>query len=181
MKLIALIGNKGHGKDTAAEPLIAAGYKQVRMADPLKAMMRALLHAWGYDAGMIYRCLEGDLKEWPCPALAGQTPRHAMQTLGHEWRNTIAGDFWLMYFERALMEAKATGYPVVCTDIRYAHEADLIRRQGGVLVRVIRPGWSVDASHASEREVANIQWDYIVSNDSTVNELQNQIMEIAKQ
>jgi hypothetical protein len=51
-------------------------WRQVKFAGPLKSMCMAL--------GLTEAHIEGHLKEVPCELLCGQTPRHAMQTLGTE-------------------------------------------------------------------------------------------------
>ena len=98
--LLGIHGKAGSGKSTAAQVLIDGGFKRVKFADPLKNMLRAI--------GLTDQHIEGDLKEVPCDMLLGQTPRHAMQTLGTEWgRGCIGGEFWtcLLYTSDAADEA----------------------------------------------------------------------------
>lgn len=86
-KLLGITGKAGSGKTTASDHLVSLGWTRVKLAGPFKDMLRAI--------GLTDQHLEGDLKEAPCDLLCGQTPRHAMVTLGTEWgRDMIGGDFW---------------------------------------------------------------------------------------
>lgn len=146
--LVGLIGRKGAGKDTAAETLTARGYGNVKFAGALKDMIRTLLAYQGADGRLIERMVEGDLKETPTNLLAGQTPRHAMQTLGTEWgRDLIDSDFWV---KAAIRRAEAYGQTVV-TDVRFPNEMAAIQAAGGVCIG-INADWitPTEGEHESE-------------------------------
>jgi cytidylate kinase len=81
-------GPIGAGKSTAAKYLVDRhGYKLIKFAAPLRAMLRAI--------GLREEELDGPVKELPSALLSGATPRHAMQMLGTEWARTINPDFWV--------------------------------------------------------------------------------------
>jgi hypothetical protein len=139
------------GKTTIAEALVARGWQRVRFAGPLKAMLATMLAEVGEDRETISRMIEGDLKELAADALAGETPRWAMQTLGTEWgRKLIHPDIWVRLFLRRAVQLRRQGYPVVCDDLRFCNEAAAIRAAGGRLVRIERPGSGWKDGHASE-------------------------------
>lgn len=164
--IIGFTGHKGSGKDTAAEALVGLGFVNMKMADPLKDMLRAL--------GLSEREIEGDLKEEPCAILCEKTPRYAMQTLGTEWRDMIGRDLWSrIWSTRAMSEDN-----VVCTDIRFQHEAEAVRALGGRIIRVERPGLVLDLSHSSEREMLSIQPDAVIVNDASRHELHEQVLNV---
>ena len=108
---IALCGPAGAGKSTVAAFLEReAGCTRHRFAKPLKDMLRAI--------GLTEREIEGDLKEVPCPALMGRTPRHALVTLGTEWgRDLIHPDLWVNAWHRTLPAGN-----VVTEDLRFRNE-----------------------------------------------------------
>lgn len=141
--LVGFCGRAGAGKTTAAQILVERhGYRRVRFAGPLKAMMAAL----GLSAAEI----DGPLKESPCALLAGRTPRHAMQTLGTEWgRDQIDPDLWLRAWAREVDDGLAAGRAVVVDDVRFPNEVGAIRARGGVIVRIGGRGGEIPA-HASE-------------------------------
>lgn len=154
--IIALSGAAGAGKSTGAAYLAQAyGFERIRFAGPLKAMLRAFLREAGTPAPIIERMIEGDLKEQPAFVLGGQSPRYAMQHLGHNWGRQMMGDaLWTSAWEAAATGALARGVPgVVCEDVRYENEAAVVRRLGGTVVRIMRPGDKLDVgSHASEQQ-----------------------------
>jgi hypothetical protein len=144
--LVGFTGKAGAGKSTASHVLVDCGWQRVKFAGPLKDMMRGL--------GLSDRHIEGDLKEMPCDLLGGQTPRHAMQTLGTEWgRGLIHPDLWIMLARDRIVTAMAAGFNVVVDDVRFENEAALIRELGGYVVDVTRDGAGAGA-HSSESGVA---------------------------
>lgn len=175
--IVGFIGHKGSGKDTAAAAL--PGAANIKMADPLKEMLRALYRFADLDEETIERKIEGDLKEEPCPILLGKTPRFAMQRLGTEWRNFFGKELWSnLWLERVgRMSILDT---IFCTDVRFHHEANAIRGLGGLLVHVDRPGLEVDLSHQSEREMLEIAADIIILNDGTVDQLHERVRDVCE-
>ena len=171
-QLIAFAGEKGAGKDTAATVLIAEGWTNVKMADGLKVMLRALLAFRGCPAPEIERMLEGDLKETPSRYLSGRTPRHAMQTLGTDWARTLMSpDFWVETTEDRLDRLPCA----VITDIRFHNEAALVERRGGRLYLIERPSKGGVDTHVSETELRTIRADGVILNDfGTASDLQEE-------
>jgi len=160
--IIGLAGRAGSGKSTVAAHLAARGYRRIRFADPLKDMMRAL--------GLTERHIEGDLKEQPCPLLAGKTPRYAMQTIGTEWgRGIIHPDLWVGAWEARA----ANDNLVVAEDVRFPNEEAAIRRLGGWVIGVERPGREVGSGHPSENQP--ISPDLWLRNDGDVPALLAQV------
>lgn len=166
--LIGITGQKGAGKDAFARHFIERGFANVKMADPLKAMLRTLLDLAAIDEATIERMIEGDLKEVPSPVLCGKTPRYAMQTLGTEWRNMLGEDLWLNIWRDRV---ETSDVPVVCTDIRFAHEAAEIIERGGHMVRVERPGLAGGDGHSSETEMTNLPVDVVILNMGSLQQL----------
>ena len=158
----------GSGKTTLALGLRGHGYVRCRFADPLKAMLSAFLTHQGEHPDMVARMLDGDLKETPAATLAGRTPRHAMRCLGTEWgRDCMAPDIWV---NAAMMRAGdeiEAGRRVVFDDMRFENEAAAIKRAGGMLVRITRPGLRRQAGeHASEGALNGWQFDLEITNDA---------------
>lgn len=151
-RLLGIAGRAGSGKSTAAQVLIDAGWHRVKLAGPLKNMLRAI--------GLSDRHIEGDLKSVSCDLLGGRTPRYAMQTLGTEWgRDLISSTLWLDIAQRDISAALSEGRSVVIDDVRFQSEAELVRALGGTVLRIERTG--VDkGSHISEADVtADIDYD----------------------
>ncbi|RVB02856.1 deoxynucleotide monophosphate kinase [Mesorhizobium sp. M7A.F.Ca.CA.004.02.1.1] len=178
-KVIALSGPAGSGKSEAGRYLVDAhGYQSVKFAGPLKNMLRAFYHSVGLeDLDQIERRIEGDLKEEPCKYLNGATPRYAMQTLGSEWgRQLMSDDFWIRSWERKVDSIEG---PVVTDDCRFENEAETVMAAGGEVVRlhpkVFRRGTS---SHASECGISSDWVNHVVTNDGSIADLQDKMLEI---
>jgi len=162
--LIAFTGTKGSGKDTAGSAFTDRGYRNVKFADALKCMIHVLLMYRGATADYAYRCIEGDLKEVPCPLLEGKTPRYAMQKLGTEWGRDLIGEgLWVNSFKDKVNDPN-DNRPVVCTDCRFPNEVDTIRELGGHLVRINRAGQVIDDLHESERHIPTLDVHADISN-----------------
>jgi len=83
--IVVLCGTKGSGKTEAANVLrMNYGYHLLKLADPLKAMVKTLFKYFDINDFAIEEYINGSLKETPIRAVQ-QTPRHIMQTLGTDW------------------------------------------------------------------------------------------------
>jgi hypothetical protein len=165
--LIGLIGHAGSGKTTAARYMQKYyGFVPLKMADPLKAALYAL----GASASE----LEGEGKELPSPLFCNRTPRHAMQTLGTEWgRQQIGESFWIKVWKRKFLQLDSRT-PVVCDDVRFVNEADMIKNSGGFLIRLER-GTPPSSIHISEIELKSISVTEIWDNSGDINLLRSTI------
>lgn len=153
--IIGLCGLAGAGKSTVARMLADEfGFVVLPFAGPLKAMTRAL--------GLSAREMAGDLKEAPCAALCGKTPRQFMQLLGTEFgRQMIGENFWVETWRRTVDDARLAQIAdagelcpprIVSDDVRFGNEAGAVHALGGVVIRIERPGAgsASGAGHASE-------------------------------
>lgn len=172
MTVVAISGRKGSGKDASAKNFLESGFEQVRFADPLKDMIAVIFAYWGYDSEMIHRLIDGDLKEKPCEALAGKTPRYAMQTIGTEWRDLIDRKLWTNIFHRR-MTAPNAPEKVIVTDCRFPHEQEELQPYDGKLIRLNGgPGRTEEGNqHVSETLVDQLQPDYEIFNNGTLEDL----------
>lgn len=170
MLLLGLIGFAGSGKSEVGRYLVSDhGFRLVKFADGLKSMMRAFLSEAGVDNATIDRMIEGDLKEVPCDALMGKTPRHAMITLGKDWRDMIHPQ---LFMATALHKAKSLGVDrVVFDDLRYLSGAEFFKSHGGVIWRVQRPDVGPKSNHPSETETLDIIPDEAILNSGTIDDL----------
>lgn len=169
-QIVALVGKAGSGKSTAAEYLMAeGGFRRVKFADPLKDMLRAI--------GLGEEEIEGSLKNEPCAILNGQSPRYAMITLGTEWgRNLIGPDFWTNLWVRRATSKRL----VVVDDCRFLNEAAIVRQNGGIIIRIIRPdasGGTNYGTHVSETEQDQIKADFEVENTGTIDDLGRAVLQ----
>ena len=170
-KIIGIAGRKFSGKDTVAKLFGDLGYENVKMAGALKGMLRFYLGYIGANQEVIERMIEGDLKEEPSAVLGGKTPRWAMQSLGTEWgRDLIYQNIWVDSFVlRAELFDK-----VVCSDVRFPNEVDVIRNLGGKVYRIERDtGPNEFSNHPSEAMIDGLDVDGIIDNNGTLDDLAN--------
>lgn len=161
--IIGFSGPAGAGKSTAANFLVKLhGFRLVKFAGPLKAMLRAIMP--GDDMN---EWIEGALKGTVHPVL-GQTPRHAMQTLGTEWgRACMGSDFWVNLARHEV----AGGDDVVIDDVRFQNEYEMITGLGGKVIQ-IRPKVMTHFRHISEVGCA---FDQVIYNDGSMSDLFEQV------
>ena len=176
----AFAGKRGSGKSTASSVLVdELDFVDLKFADPLKNMLRALYRTCGVDAFTIERKIEGDLKEVPCDWLNGATPRWAMQSLGTEWRDLISTTLWSDIFVKRV-ESGAFGDKIVCSDFRFPHEAEALDRLNAYTYRIDRPSLVDDeaSKHASEALVDTLPVRSILVNDGTVEDLKEFVRDL---
>lgn len=149
------------GKTTLAN--LIPGVVRYSFADPLRAMIAALLDNIGYDMDRIWRCFHGDLKEVPIPEFGGRTPRFLLQTIGTEWgRWLITPEIWTNVMAARLRHRPG---PVVIDDMRFPNEYEMLRARGATLVRIDRPGYTRTGNHASDGALDGYSFDLYVTND----------------
>jgi len=176
--VVALCGEKGHGKDTAAAPFLDCGFQRVAFAGALKAMVRAYLEYRGVEPDMIEMYIEGSLKETPDDLFGGQCCREFMQKLGTEFgRNMIYDNIWVDSFaDHCEMYSK-----VVCTDLRFPNENQQLAEMGAIRMRVVSPRKKRNqySLHSSEQHIADLDVDVEIVNDGTIGELHDKVWSAA--
>jgi hypothetical protein len=176
-QIIGVTGRKFNGKDTLAEYLKKKyGYQQMMFAKPIKDLCRLI---FGFNEEQLYGSTKETLDErW------GVTPRDMFQYIGTEMfrkmmANKIPGigeGFWikcLMEQVKSILRENPDAR-IVISDVRFPNEIDVIRQLGGLLIRVKRP--SVNNStdvHESEIYIEQLEVDFELLNDSTIDSLYN--------
>lgn len=195
--IIGTVGLIGSGKGTLGDILISQGFKNESFAKSLKDAASAV---FGWDREL----LEGSTTEsriwrervdaWWSEKLniPDLSPRLALQLMGTEvFRNHFHQDIWTLSMEARLMNNDSD---IVVTDARFPNEIAMIRRLGGVVVRIKRgddPEWFNLASrdpesmpimypdvHASEYSWASCTPDYMIVNDGTIDDLRARVMDL---
>jgi hypothetical protein len=164
--VIGIAGRAGAGKNLAASMI--PGAVSVGLADPLYAGISAM---FGVSESVLRA---RSLKERPLPPF-GVTVRRLLQTLGTEWgRDSIATDIWIRLLDQRIADLESRGVQVVAvSDVRFANEAEYVRRRGGVVWLVRRPGTEAPADHSSE--ACGIDADVVIDNAGTAEDLRGQV------
>jgi hypothetical protein len=168
--LIGLCGLAGSGKSTAAQYLVSRHhFRRLSYAAPIKRMLRVFLDEAGVGLFTSKEMTDGNLKETPCEALAGHSPRWAMQTLGTEWgRDLIAQDIWRKILLGKVRKCLEAGISVVVDDVRFENEVQGLKAEGFTIVGVKRPGTAI-GDHSSESQL--LSFDRILLNDGSMEKL----------
>lgn len=165
-RIVALGYQAESGKDTVAEILMDHDVLLSRfaLAQPMKASARTLF-------GLTAEQTDGKLKNVIDPRW-GCTPRALMQKLASALRSAFGEDIQVrMMLDRA--HRWKEDY-IVVPDVRVRAEADALRAAGAKLVKVDRPGERLsgtEAAHHTEHELASYEWDAVIVNDGTIEQL----------
>lgn len=203
--IIGICGFIGSGKDTIADYLVNTHeFRRESFANTLKDAVaavfgwdRTLLEGRTKEA----REWREQKDEWWSLRLDREiTPRWVLQYWGTEvCRQGFHDDIWIASLENKIRNSKDN---VVITDCRFPNEIKAIKRAGGIVVRVKRgaePDWYEAAEsmnrgdrnnmtwaistdkirrlgiHASETSWVGTKFDFVLNNDSTLNDLYQQV------
>lgn len=169
MIVVGLAGPARSGKSTVAMHLIDThGFAEYAFAEPIKEGLRVM---FDLDDDQLY----GERKEVVIPWL-GVSPRELAQTLGTEWgRRHVQDDVWLRLAQRWLQRVPRFLTGVVFSDVRFENEAEFVRRNGGVIVHLVREDRPEVREHVSERGVAVSEGDLVIRNEGGIDELHRRV------
>ena len=199
-KLIGICGFIGSGKDTAADYLVNIhGFRRDSFAATLKDAVAAV---FGWDREMLEgrtkhaREWREQIDPWWAERLEmpNLTPRLVLQLWGTEvCRKGFHNDIWIASVENKLRTSQDN---IVISDCRFPNEIKAIKSAGGKVIwvqRGILPHWhdvAVQANkgsesaqqflaqegiHASETAWVGTNFDYIVDNNRSFDELYKQL------
>ena len=207
--IIGFVGFIGSGKDTAADYLVNfLGFRRDSFANTLKDAVaavfgwdRVLLEGRTKEA----REWREQRDEWWSNRLGRDiTPRWVLQYWGTEvCRQGFHDDIWIASLENKI---RKTGDNIVISDVRFPNEIKAIHNAGGLVVRIKRgddPVWYQDAInmnegrgnmswllstermkklgiHASETAWVGGEIDHTVWNDSSIDDLFDQIRSLVE-
>jgi Deoxynucleotide monophosphate kinase len=68
----------------------------------------------------------------------------------------------------------------VITDVRFPNEAEYISRNNGIVIKVNRPNFDngVPTDHPSERHIATLPFDYLITNDRGLDDVTEAVIRI---
>jgi hypothetical protein len=176
--LIGLVGLIGSGKDTVAERLVTHhNYKRDSFAKSLKDAVSSMFN-WDREL------LEGNTSEsrkwreqpdkfWSEKMCKEVTPRWVLQYFGTEvMRQNMYDAIWV-----DSVIGRYKGENTVISDTRFQNEIKTIKAHGGKILLVkrgelpTREEMQNNGSHQSEWDWMGSNFDYIIENNSTLEEL----------
>lgn len=187
MKLIALAGLHGAGKDTVADALPA---RKLAFADTL---YEEVAEAFGVT---VERLKDRSRKDTPQEALAvrfckdvdfflyilccsesARSPRQIFQWWG-DYRRAQDPDYFVRALQDRTLLIENSDFcnnaltRLVITDVRFPNEAAMVRQLGGQVWQVVRPGHEPPRTgHASETTGDEFAPDRVLVNDGSLDEL----------
>jgi len=144
--LIGISGYKQSGKDSVAAFIAESherGYKKFSFAHKLKSICTEM-----FDIPMsVWE--DGEAKE-TIDTRYHVTPRDILIKVGTDCFRTLHPNVWVEACFSEIIKAEC-GHAVI-SDVRFQNEADSIIREGGVIIRVVRPGYD------KGEDVGDIDW-----------------------
>jgi hypothetical protein len=162
--IIGLSGYARSGKDTVADYLVThKGFTRVAFADPIRKILYAVNPMIDGErlADMV------DTYGWDITKSKPEV-REFLQALGYSARVHINPNVWIM----AAFSGMTRNENYVIADVRFRNEANAIKEFGGQIWRIQRPGVEAVNGHVSEWEMDEYEYDWAVSNDGTLEQLE---------
>lgn len=203
--IVGFVGFIGSGKDTAADYLVNFhGFRRDSFANTLKD---AVANVFGWDRTLLEgrtaeaRAWREEVDTWWAERLnmPNLTPRWILQYWGTEvCRQGFHDDIWIASVENKMRKTKDS---IVISDVRFPNEIRAIHNAGGIVIWVQRgelPSWHIMAGkanngdpfaaeklkalgvHASETAWVGGKIDHIISNNTSIDDLYEQIKNLVE-
>ena len=159
--LIGLSGYAGTGKDEVARVLVGErGFVRAAVSDPLRRLLYAIDPAICAEVGGDLRHVSQLAGAWSYEEIKGiGDGRSFMQRLGRALRQEFGEDVLINHVLN-----QDPGANRVSSSIRYPNEALAVRKRGGFIVRVDRPGVGPANGDVSETALDDYDFDARIIN-----------------
>lgn len=110
------------------------------------------------------------------------TIRQLLQKFGTEVGRNISPNLWVEVLMNDYIKAKLDGYEEdwIITDVRFENEANAIRENNGILIRINR-NTNLKDEHLSETALDNYKnFDLVIDNNGTIDELIDKVYDFMK-
>lgn len=110
------------------------------------------------------------------------TIRQLLQKFGTEVGRNISPNLWVEALMNDYIKAKLDGYEEdwIITDVRFENEANAIRENNGILIRINR-NTNLKDEHLSETALDNYKnFDLVIDNNGTIDELIDKVYDFMK-
>jgi len=190
--IIGLSGYAQSGKDTVAELLIHNyGFQRISFASPIRNAVYTLnptimdldfyepvslvevIDKHGWELAKTMRGNKGDYLRYP-------DVRRLLQVMGTDVGRGLFGEtFWI---DQAFKQADAEGHErIVMPDVRFPNEARAIAARSGDVWRINRHNHTPVNAHKSETAMDNFMFKHVIYNDSTLDDLSEEVFMLARE
>lgn len=174
MILIGISGKKTSGKTTCAEIIKELFPDKTIIINFSDAVKESLKVIFDFSDSELY----GDDKE-KVNEFWNITPREVMQFYATDlMRNqlskrfeTISTNLWVKCVEKKIIKLLNKDVIVIIADLRFMNEYEMIKKYNGITLRINRNNTEIYDKHQSEIELDNVEFDYNISNNSTIEDL----------
>lgn len=112
------------------------------------------------------------------PGQSAVSVRRILQWWGTEYRRAQDHDYWTKAWEKKLQEYDLTNTHVLVDDVRFANELEIIKKHGGVFIKIERPGFNGANDHSSENSLDHYDhWDLVIENDGSLEQFEQKVVE----
>ncbi|AGM12235.1 deoxynucleoside monophosphate kinase [Streptomyces phage Danzina] len=177
--LVGISGYAGSGKDEAAKALIEGGWRRQAFADRLRDFayrQNPWVHTYP-DVGAVRLARLVDDLGWEDAKRRFPQVREVLVETGNTAREILGVNVWVDAVLKNFRDDEA----LVIPDVRYRNEAWAIRKAGGILIRIERPGVGpardvLGQAYESETALDGGYFDHTIVNDMSVEYLHSQVM-----
>jgi hypothetical protein len=109
------------------------------------------------------------------PGQSAVSVRRILQWWGTEYRRAQDHDYWTKAWEEKLLEYDLTSTHVLVDDVRFVNELEIIKKNGGIFIKIERPGFDGANNHSSENSLDHYDdWNFVIHNDGSLEKFQQQ-------
>jgi len=120
--------------------------------------------------------LTDERKDWTVIPELGVTLRWLLQTWGQIGRKNIHQDLWVKLAEQRALDCND---PVIFDDMRFPNEYDMIKRNGGLCIRIVRDVGLMSDANGSEGLLDDHMFDITVPNFGSLRDLSDEVGRVA--
>jgi hypothetical protein len=204
--IVGFAGKAASGKTTAAQFMaesLQGDVQIIPMAQVLRIEVETFLRASGAEqyVPLVYGCQDDKVQifsidrnkaEKACPRWSHFITEHAdiqttpeqtalsvrriLQWWGTEYRRADDPDYWTKEWAKLVESLDLSTTHVLIDDVRFMNELNTVRNEGGLVIKIERPGFNGAGNHASETSLDDYSdWHSIIINDGSLADLKQKI------
>lgn len=110
------------------------------------------------------------------PGQSAVSVRRILQWWGTEYRRAQDPDYWTKAWEIKLQEYDLATTHVLVDDVRFVNELEIIKKNGGIFIKIERPGFNGANDHSSENSLDHYRdWNLVIQNDGSLDQFKQQV------